>query len=60
MIPNITFSVNTYDYAGDIIDKGIYFHIDDTISIKMATNLEDLDALIETIKNIKKEIKENY
>ena len=54
-----TFSVNSYDEDGDIIDKGIFLHHQDT-SILIANTLEDFEKYIEWLQSIKEEILKNY
>jgi hypothetical protein len=54
-----TFTINDYDKDGDIFDAGIFLHFGDT-RIKVGKTMDDLDYFIRSLKEMKKEIKENY
>ncbi len=56
---DITFSVNSYDRDGDIIDKGIFLHFGDTM-VRVADNLADFKSITFHMEKIVKEIEENY
>lgn len=56
---SVMFSINRYDYEGDIIEEGIFLHFDNT-SMKIGESLDDLDNLIFTLASIREEISENY
>lgn len=56
---NITFSINRYDKDGDVINKGIYLHLNDLVNLRLK-NLDSLSNLITQLQEIEKEIKENY
>ena len=53
----VTFSINLYDYEGDIYQEGIYLHYDNGFIIRLKS-LEELDEMIENLQSISKEIKE--
>jgi hypothetical protein len=55
---NATFSVNHYDYEGDLIDDCVLIHLDSTI-LKFSS-VKQLDVFIEQLQKISKEIKDNY
>jgi hypothetical protein len=55
---DITFSINQYDYEGDIFDKCILLHFDNFI-IRL-NDLDELDQMIEQLINIKYEIEESH
>ena len=55
-----TFSINRYDRDGDIMDEGIFLHFDNNLSILIGNTINDLQKFIYDIKDIKKEIEENY
>ncbi len=55
---DITFSVNSYDRDGDIIDKGIFLHFGDTM-VRVADNLADFKSITFHMEKIVKEIEEN-
>lgn len=54
-----TFSVNDFDFEGDVVEKGIYLHFGDT-RIKVADSGADFGAFIENLKVLRKEIQDNY
>ena len=51
-----SFSINTYDSDGDLVETGVYIHLDN-ISIKFA-NSEELEQLLIEISRSLPEIKE--
>ena len=53
------FSINEYDKDGDICETGIFLHFGET-RIKIAESVSDITEFINNIKNIQKEIVENY
>lgn len=55
----VTFSVNSYDRDGDILDDGVFLHFGNT-AIKVADNFQDFLVFTEKIEKIKKEISESY
>ena len=55
---NIQFSVNEYDYDGDVIEKGIYLHFDKT-RIKVADTMEEFLEIPAQIAQIAEEIEHN-
>jgi hypothetical protein len=57
-ISKITFSVNDYDQDGDISERGIYLHFDET-RIRIG-NLDCLNLFKNKIDRMIKEISENY
>ena len=56
MAKEYSFSINTYDSDGDLIETGVYIHLDN-ISIKFA-NSEELEQLLIEISRSLPEIKE--
>jgi hypothetical protein len=54
-----TFSINSYDKDGDIIDVGVFLHYDD-VTIYIADTLNSFKEHIKHLENIAKEISENY
>lgn len=55
----VMFSVNDYDYEGDIIDKGIYLHFGDT-RIRVADDVAGFEKFVEGLQTMSAEIKENW
>ena len=55
---NILFSKNSYDSDGDVIENGIFLHIDETTIIKLR-DLSELKEVIEQLTNIYNEISYN-
>lgn len=39
---NVNFSINHYDFDGDIIEKGIFLHFDN-VRIKVANTMEEYE-----------------
>ena len=58
-IMKATFTVNLYDSDGDMIDKGVYIHLNDDIILKLM-NSDELKALGENFIKMSEEIYENY
>lgn len=56
MSKEYSFSINTYDSDGDLVETGVYIHLDN-ISIKFA-NSEELEQLLIEISRSLPEIKE--
>ena len=56
---NITFIKNLYDEDGDIIDTGIYLHINDITIIKLQ-DLAELQDVARQLTKIYDEIYNNY
>jgi|688.fasta_scaffold520739_2 hypothetical protein len=55
---NVGFSVNMCDKYGDKFDDCLLLHINDNIILRLS-NLQELDRLINQLKNIRDEIDEN-
>ncbi len=55
---HVTFSVNEYDYDGDIMEKGIYLHFNNT-KIKVADTIEEYKKLVDDLESIAEELDEN-
>lgn len=55
----VYFSVNDYDFEGDLIDKNIRLHFGDT-SIKVAETIKEFDDFIEQLQKMRDEIVDNY
>ena len=55
---DVTFSINEYDFEGDISEKGIYLHFGQ-VRIKVAETMEEYEDLLINLYNIKTEILEN-
>lgn len=55
---NVTFSVNEYDFEGDIMEKGIYLHFNNT-KIKVADTIEEYKKLVDDLESIAEELDEN-
>lgn len=55
---NVTFSINEYDFEGDIVEKGIYLHFGHT-KIKVADNMEEYEDFLINLYTIKTELLEN-
>lgn len=55
----IYFTVNEYDKDGDVFKEGIFFNFGDT-KIWVCQTADELDEIIDNIRSIKDEIKENY
>lgn len=55
---HVTFSVNEYDYEGDIMEKGIYLHFNNT-RIKVADTIEEYEKLVDDLESIVDELNEN-
>lgn len=55
---NVTFSINEYDFEGDIVEKGIYLHFGHT-KIKVANTIEEYAAFVNDLEEMKGEIYEN-
>jgi hypothetical protein len=56
---DVTFSVNMHDKDGDVFDKCILLHFNDTFILKIS-DLKELDNTIKQLQDIKTEITENY
>lgn len=56
---DISFSVNTYDHDGDLIDNCILLHLSNNTILRVE-NLDELENMIEQLYNIKVEIEQNY
>jgi len=54
-----TFSINSYDYEGDVIDHAIFLDVG-VIRVRVADSIEDFDLFIKHLQKISTEIKENY
>lgn len=52
----VTFSLNEYDYEGDLFDECLKIHIDDTFILRF-DNVEKLDEFIGELNEISNEIK---
>ncbi len=55
---SICFSVNRYDKDGDSYEEGIYLHFGET-AICVAETIEEYEAIVERLKGMTEEIKEN-
>ena len=56
----VMFSVNSYDYEGDIVDRAIFLHVGD-ITIIQFKDVDELKQFAETIlNNTIPEIRENW
>ena len=55
----VTFSVNSYDKDGDILEGGIFLHFGGT-RVKVCEGINNLDEFVRDITAIAEEIKENY
>jgi len=53
----LAFSLNLYDYEGDIFEEGIYLHIDDNVMLKLK-DISDIDSIINQLQNIKNEMEQ--
>ena len=51
----ITFSINTYDADGDLVDEGIFLHFERT-TIMVASNIVEFKRVVFQIEVIAKEI----
>lgn len=58
-LTDIYFSVNDYDFEGDIFGTGVFLHFGET-RIKVAENLEEFKAVAQRINGMVEEIAENY
>lgn len=58
MSDEVCFSVNTYDYEGDVIDRGIFLHFGNT-AICVAYDYEGYLEFIEKLKGMAPEISES-
>jgi hypothetical protein len=56
---DIGFTVNLHDKDGDVFDKCLLLHFNDTFILKIS-NLKELDNIIKQLQDIKTEVKENY
>lgn len=56
---DISFSVNTYDHDGDLIDNCILLHLSNNTILRVE-NIDELENMIEQLYNIKVEIEQNY
>lgn len=54
----VTFSVNRYDYEGDLTERCIELHFNDCTTIRIGRN--DLPKLIHNLQRIDNEISNNY
>ena len=54
----VTFSVNRYDYEGDLVDECVLLHIGKNTIIRVEK--DGLQDLIDRLERIKKEIAERY
>lgn len=54
----VTFSVDQHDSDGDVYDECLLLHVDKNLIIRLERN--GLDDFINSLKIIKKELKENY
>ncbi len=54
----VLFSINEYDFEGDIIEKGIYLHLDN-VKIKVAETIEEYKELVNDLESIAEELDEN-
>ena len=57
-IMTVLFSVNTYDSDGDICDKCVLLHLNDTTTIKF-DSVDELENFANDILEMLPEIKEN-
>jgi hypothetical protein len=57
-LANILFSVNRYDKDGDSYEEGIYLHFGE-IAVRVAETIEEYEAIVERLKGMTKEIREN-
>ena len=53
------FSINEYDYEGDVHEYGVYLHFGDT-RIKVAKDATGFDRFVEHLDGMRTEIRENY
>jgi len=53
----LLFSVNQYGSTGDVVDDGVFLHIDDTITLKFP-NVAALEKFASDIQGMLPEIKE--
>ena len=64
MKKKFTFEVNTYDEKGLTVEEGIYLHYGDPLGYTewmfRINSTKELKKLIKNLKQIHKEIKENY
>lgn len=56
---DISFSINEYDHEGDIVEKGIYIHFNNT-RIKVADTIEEYEEFVNELKNITNELSDSY
>ncbi len=55
----ILFSVNEYDFEGDLHKKGVFLHFGDT-RVLAADSIKDFSAIIEHFESMVAEIETNY
>lgn len=55
---DVTFSINEYDFEGDIMEKGIFLHFGHT-KIKVANTMEEYEDFLINLYSIKTELREN-
>lgn len=58
-IMNIKFTINLHDASGHAWDKCLLLHFDNSLILRL-NGVDDLTDVIKQLKQIKKEIKENY
>ena len=54
----VTFSVNRYDYEGDLLDECVLLHLGKNTIIRLEK--DELQDLIDRLERIKKEISGRY
>jgi len=55
----VTFSVNSYDWDGDIMDAGIFLHFGN-VRIKVAETGLEFQEFINNLEQMRNEISDNY
>lgn len=55
-----TFSVNLHDHDGDVYEKCILIHLEDTKTILKLKDIKQLNQFISELTKIKKELKSSY
>jgi hypothetical protein len=51
----ITYSINEYDFEGDVVEAGIYLHLENA-KIKVANNIEEYRDFVSEFNLVTEEI----
>lgn len=55
-----SFSINSYDRDGDVLEEGIYLHHGEFSRVRVATTMRGFKAYIYSLQSMVEEIEENY